>query len=120
MYVCDACNYIFTDKNDKLDIKSEPEETNIVNDSQPEPETSNKNRVEVSSYSLRRKTNKFTNYLALSKHGTTVKNTSKPTTLKERMQKKICREENTGDDDAATEAALETTDQIKCEEDQST
>ena len=111
--MCDACNYIFTDKNDELEIKSEPEETNIVT----ENETSNENKVEVSNYSLRRKTNKFADYLTLSKHGTTVKSTSKPTTLRERMQKKVCLEKNT-DDNAASEAALKTTDKIKCEENQ--
>ena len=114
MYVCDACNYIFTDKNDEVDIKPEPDETNSVNDSQPETETSNENKVEVSNYTLRRKANKFANYLTLSKHGTTEKKPSKPTTAKERTPKKIFPDEST--DAAVGETALKTEDMIKCEE----
>ena len=118
MYVCDACNYIFTDKNDEVDIKSEPDETSNVNDSQPETETSNENKVEGSNYTLRRKANKFANYLTLSKHGTTEKKPSKPTTSKERTPKKIFPDESA--DAAAGEAVLKTEDTFECEEDQAT
>ena len=118
MYVCDACNYIFTDQNDEADIKSEPDATSNVNDSQAETETSNENKVEVSNYTLRRKANKFANYLTLSKHGTTEKKPSKPTTSKERTPKKIFPEENA--DATAAETALKTEDMIKCEEDHAT
>ena len=112
MYVCDVCNYIFTDKNDEVDIKSEPDETSNVKDSQPETETNNENKVEVSNYTLRRKANKFANYLTLSKHGTTEKKPSKPTTSKERTPKKIFPDESA---DAATGEAA-----VKAEEDQAT